>query len=238
MTTTCEPNILVIICPLCEERSTQCTCWIDFGDDKSCTLRSDPNTQICSVCGYEISNCLCDFPSHDINLDTGVCVRCLLVNPGNQVCSSTKTYDPSITTSTPKLPREKSGARRRLFGSVQYHYVSTCEVMDSFTKPDFEAHPIKCGQSTFLAPGESSIIPTNMIITEPTARVVGFLSVSENPPSYWLESMINHCFAVKTGVLASDFIGKLSVSVINKMSEPIVIKEGTNLGFLKFHKFI
>ena len=238
MTTTCEPNILVIICPLCEERSTQCICRFDIGDDKSCTLQSDPNTQICNVCGYEISNCLCDFPSHDINLNTGVCVRCLLVDPGNQICSAPKTCGINLTTSTPKLPREKSGARRRLFGGVQYHYVSTCEMIDSFTKPDFEVHPIKCSQAVFLEPGESSIIPTNMIITEPTARIVGFLSISENPPSYWLESMINHCFTVKTGVLASDFVGNLNISIINKMSEPIVVKEGTNLGFLKFHKFI
>lgn len=238
MTTMCEPNVLVIICPLCEERSTQCTCRFDFEDEKSCTLQSESDTQICGVCGCEISNCLCDFQSHEINLDTGVCVRCLLVNPGNQMCPAAQAYRPSVITSTPKLPREKSGARRKLFGDVQYHYVSTCEVLDSFTKPDFEVHPVKCRQSTFLAAGESSIIPTNMIVTEPTARVVGFLSISENPPSYWLESMINHCFAIKTGVLPGDFVGGLSISVINKMSESIVIKEGTNLGFLKFHKFI
>ena len=131
MTTKCEPNNFVIICPLCEERSTQCTCRIDFGDDKSCTLQSDPNTQICNMCGYEISNCLCDFPSHDINLNTGVCVRCLLVDPGNQICSAAKTCGVNLTTSTPKLPGEKSGARRRLFGGVQYHYESIISHVDT-----------------------------------------------------------------------------------------------------------
>ena len=238
MTTMCEASSLIIICPLCEERSTQCVCRFDLRDDKSCTLQTEPDTRICSVCGYESSNCLCDFQSHEINLDTGVCVRCMLVNPGNQMCSPAKTYEQNPPASTPKPAKEKSGARRRLFECVQYRYVSTSELADSFTKPDFEVHPIKCGTSIFLEPGESSIINTNIIITEPTARILGFHSVSENPPSYWLESMISHCFTIKTGVVASDFIGNLKVSVINKMIEPIVIKTGTNLGFLKFHKFI
>ena len=115
ISTMCEPTIQMIVCPLCEEKSTQCTCHFDFEDDKSRTLQSESGTQICGVCGCELSNCLCDFQSHDINLDSGVCIKCLLVNPGNQTCSAAMGYIPDIITSTPKAPRERFGARRKLF---------------------------------------------------------------------------------------------------------------------------
>ena len=162
----------------------------------------------------------------------------MLVEPGNQLCNGGDTQRFGAITSTPKLPKERSSVRRKLFEDKQFHYVTTCEISDSFTKPDYEIHPIKCKQSTFLSAGESSNIPTNVIITEAIGKVVGFLSISGNPPCYWLESMTNHCFGFKTGVLSGEFVGGLNVSVIKKMSESIVIKEGTNLGFLEFHKFI
>ena len=238
ITTMCEPAVLVIVCPLCEEKSTQCTCHFDFEDEKSCTLQSESGTRICGVCGCEVSSCLCDFQTHDINVDSGVCIKCLLVDPCNQMCSSTSAYIPNVVTSTPKVPRERLGARRKLFEEVQHHYVTTSEVLDSYTKPDFEVHPVRCSKSTFLSAGESLIIKTDIIVTEPVGRTVGFLTIVGNPPWYWLETMTNHCFTVKTGVLRGDFVGGLSVSVINKMSESIVIKEGTNLCFLEFHKFV
>ena len=234
----CEPKIQIIVCPLCEEKSTECTCRFDFENDKSCTLQSESCTQICGVCGCEFSNCLCDFQSHNINLDTGVCTKCLLVNPGNQTCSAAMGYIPNVITSTPKTSRERFGARRKLFEEVQYHYVTTSEQADSHTKPDFEVHPVKCAKSTFLDSGESLIIQTDVIVTEPVGRVAGFLTIVGNPPWYWLESLTSHCFTVKTGVLRGDFVGVLSISVINKMPESIVIKEGTNLCFLEFHKFV
>ena len=238
ITTMCEPTVLIIVCPLCEEKSTQCTCRFDFEDEKSCTLQSESDTRICGVCGCELSNCLCDFQTHDINLDTGICIKCLLVDPGNQTCSSPSAYIPDVITSTPKVPRERLGVRRKLFEEIQHHYVTTSEVLDSYTKPDFEVHPVKCSKSAFLLPGESLIIKTDIIVTESVGKIVGFLTIVGNPPWYWLETMTNHCFTVKTGVLRGDFVGGLSVSVINKMSESIVIKEGTNLCFLEFHKFV
>ena len=126
----CEPKIQIIVCPLCEEKSKECTCRFDFENDKSCTLQSELCTQICGVCGCEFSNCLCDFQSHNINLDTGVCTKCLLVNPGNQTCSAAMGYIPDVVTSTPKTSRERFGARRRLFEEIQYHYVTTSEQAD------------------------------------------------------------------------------------------------------------
>ena len=109
---------------------------------------------------------------------------------------------------------------------------------DSITKADYELHPVKCQQSVFLEAGESRNILTNVIIIEPIGRVMGFLSVSGNPPRYWLEAMTTNCFCIKTGVLPGDYIGNLTVSIINKMDEPIIVKEGTNLGFLEYQKLI
>jgi hypothetical protein len=109
---------------------------------------------------------------------------------------------------------------------------------DSFTKPDYEIHPVKCRHSVFLEPGESLNIITNVIITESVGRVTEFLAVSGNSPGYWLESMTANCFCIKAGVLPGDYVGSLTVSVINKMSESIVLKGGTNLGFLEYQKLI
>ena len=120
-----------------------------------------------------------------------------------------------------------------MFTDVPLRYVSTSVPTDSFTKPDYEIHPVKCRQSVFLQPGESLNVITNVIITEAVGKVTGFLTVSGNYPCYWLESMTTNCFCIKTGVLPGDYVGCLTVSIINKMSEAIVLKEGTNLGFLE-----
>jgi hypothetical protein len=124
-----------------------------------------------------------------------------------------------VLTNTPKPEKEKFRTRRRLFKDVPLQYVSTSVPADSFTKPDYEIHSVKCRQSLFLAAGESLNILTNVIITEAVGRVVGFLAVLGNPQCYWLESMTTNCFCIKTGVLPGDFVGNLKVS--ESISRPI-----------------
>ena len=239
LTMAAEKDInILIVCPLCEEKSSECRCKFDWEDEKSISIQSQPATIICGFCGNLISNCLCDTPMHDIDLETGVCSKCLQQSPGNQLCTSGCTSQSDVLTSTPKVEKEKFRARRRLFKDVPFHYVSTSVPTDSFTKPDYEIHPVKCRHSVFLEPGESLNIITNVIITESVGRVTGFLAVSGNSPGYWLESMTANCFCIKAGVLPGDYVGSLTVSVINKMSESIVLKGGTNLGFLEYQKFI
>jgi hypothetical protein len=238
MTTEKDTNVL-IVCPLCDEKFSQCRCNVDWEDENSVSIRTEADTIICGFCGNLISNCMCDFPQHNINKETGVCVKCLQHSPGNQLCISRSAGQSDVVTSTPKSEKEKSASRRKLFADdVPYHYVSTSVPTDSFTKPDYEVHPIKCKQSVFLGPGESVNLSTNVIITEAVGTVTGFLFIMGNPPQYWLESMTASCFCIKTGVLRGDYAGSLSVSIINKMSESIVVKSGTNLGLLKYQKFI
>ena len=237
MATEKDINVL-IVCPLCDEKRSQCRCKLDWEDENSISIQTQPDTVICGFCGNLISNCLCDLPLHDIDMETGVCSKCLQHSPGNQLCTSRCDNQSDILTSTPKPEKEKFGARRKLFKDVPLHYVSTSVPTDSFTKPDYEVHPVKCRHSVFLEPGESLNLLTNVIITEAVGRVTGFLAVSGNPPRYWLESMTTSCFCIKTGVLPGDYVGSLTVSVINKMSESIVVKGGTNLGLLMYQKFI
>ena len=228
----------MIVCPICEEKYTQCQCKFDWENENSVTINLQANTIICGLCGSLISNCLCDIPHHEINLESGVCIKCLQHAPGNQLCTSSDVKPSNTITSTPKSTGEKKGARRKLFDEIPFHYVSTSMSNDSITKPDYELYPVKCDQSGFLGAGESKNISTNVIIIEPIGRIVGFLSVSGNPLRYWLQSMTTSCFCIKTGVLPGDYIGNLTVSIINKMDEAIIVKEGTNLGFLEYQKFI
>jgi hypothetical protein len=229
---------VVICCPLCEEPATKCTCSFDFEEPESCTIGSQSQTLICGVCGNLIVSCLCDFSTHNIDLDSGICSKCGAMQPGNQICTSGDVDNCDIITSTPKIKKENTRTRRRLFEEIPPHYVTASEGVNGFAKPEYEIHPIKSSESIFLSPGESANIKTNVILTEPIGKIVGFLSISGNPQCYWLGSMTNHCFCIKTGVLPGDHIGGLFVSIINKTSSSIVVKLGTNLGVLEFQKFI
>ena len=97
---------VIICCPLCEEPGTKCTCSFEFEDPESCTLGSQSQTLICGVCGNLIVNCLCDFPTHTIDLNSGICSKCNIMQPGNQVCTSGTVGDCGIVTSTPKIKNE------------------------------------------------------------------------------------------------------------------------------------
>ena len=79
---------VVICCPLCEEPATKCACSFDFEVPESCTIGSQSQTLICGVCGNLIVNCLCDFSTHNIDLDSGICSKCGVIQPGNQICTS------------------------------------------------------------------------------------------------------------------------------------------------------
>ena len=59
-----------------------------------------------------------------------------------------------------------------------------------------------------------------------------------NPQNYWLGLVVNECFLIKSGVLSSDFVDVLHISIINKSVAPVVLKAGTNLGMLEFSKYI
>ena len=160
------------------------------------------------------------------------------MQPVNQVCTSGTVGDCEIVTSTPKIKNEGSCIRRSLFEEIPALYVTASEGIYGFAKAEYKIRPIKSSESMFLSPGESANIKTNVILTEPIGKIVGFLSISGNPQCYWLGSMTNHCFCIKTGVLLGDYIWVLFVSIINKTSNSIVVKLGTNLGVLEFSKFI
>ena len=75
-------------------------------------------------------------------------------------------------------------------------------------------------------------------MTECDGDNVGFLTISQNPQNYWLGSVVNECFLIKSGVLSSEFDGVLHIYVINESTIPVVLKAGTHLGVLEFSKFI
>ena len=110
--------------------------------------------------------------------------------------------------------------------------------MDGFDKPEYKFHQIKSAESKFLKSGESIRIKSNIIITESVGENAGFLTISRNPQNYWLGTVVNECFLIKSGVLSSDFVGVLHISIINKSVAPVVLKAGTNLGMLEFSKYI
>ena len=116
--------------------------------------------------------------------------------------------------------------------------MTTSESVDGFHKPEYEFHQIKSSESKFLKSGESIRIKSNIIVTECVGDNAGFLTISRNPQNYWLGSVVNECFLIKSGVLSSDFVGVLHISVINKSTNPVFLKAGTNLGVLEFSKFI
>jgi hypothetical protein len=53
--------------------------------DSSCTLETTDETPLCSVCGKIVRDCFCDFVTHQILEDTGICIQCGLDNPCNQI---------------------------------------------------------------------------------------------------------------------------------------------------------
>ena len=161
-----------------------------------------------------------------------------MVSCSLEICTSGGDGNCDILTSTPKIKKEGSCTRRRLFEEIPAHYVTASEGINGFTKAEYEIHRIKSSESMFLSPGESANIKTNVILTEPIGKIVGFLSNSGNPQCYWLGSMTNHRFCIKTVVLPGDYIGGLFVSIINKTSSSIVVKLGTNLRVLEFQTFI
>ena len=94
-------------CPLCEENVSDCNC--GFGaekeNDKSITLTSEDDRRVCGACRVVTKNCLCNFQCHNLNLDSGICSKCGVFQPGNQLCSAVE-IDDHIITSTPKTTKE------------------------------------------------------------------------------------------------------------------------------------
>ena len=117
---------------------------------------------------------------------------------------------------------------------VPTHYVTSSELQDGFAKTEYEFHQVKSSESNFLKPGESIKIKANIVITESVGKNVGFSTVSGNPSNYWIGSVVNECFLVKTGVLSGDFLGGLYISIINKTVSSVIVKAGTNLGVFEF----
>ena len=113
-------------CPLCEENISNCEC--GFGsekeNDKSITLSSEDDRLVCGDCGVVTKNCLCNFQCHNLNLDSGICSKCGVFQPGNQLCSAVE-LDDDIITSTQKTTKEGVYARRKIFKELRIHYVTT-----------------------------------------------------------------------------------------------------------------
>ena len=79
-------------------------------------------------------NCLCDFSTHNIDLDSGICSKCGVMQPGNQICTSGGDGNCDILTSTPKIKKEGSRTRRRFFEEIPAHYVTASEGINGFAK--------------------------------------------------------------------------------------------------------
>ena len=218
----------LICCPLCEESVQICTCRfnVDEETDKSQTIFLESEIRICGVCGTGTRQCLCDFPTHTIDTNTGTCIKGFATNLHNQQCPVMRS-DTAFDASTPKMKHSGLRVRRKLFEEIPPHYVSVSQGL-CFPKPEYEIHQVKSSEEIFLRPSETGIIRSNIIVTEPIGKIVGFLAVSGNHYSYWLAPMSNECFWIKTGVIQSDFVGPLHVSVVNKSRYPI----------LEFSKFI
>ena len=75
-------------CPLCEETVSDCICGfgVEKENDKSITLTSEDDLRVCAACGVFTKSCLCDFQCNNLNLDTGICSKCGVFQPGHQVC--------------------------------------------------------------------------------------------------------------------------------------------------------
>ena len=97
-------------CPLCEENVSECICGfgVEKENDKSITLTSEDDLRVCAACGVFTKSCLCDFQRHNLNLDTGICSKCGVFQPGNQVCPTVVISD-QVITSTPKMESTRGG---------------------------------------------------------------------------------------------------------------------------------
>ena len=227
------------VCPLCEEGVSKCFCGslTSPKTDSSCSLRSEPEQPLCSQCDEMVINCNCDFQLHDIAPESGLCLNCGLIDPQNQLCGWSKPIADSFLADTP-VRKNNSKARRQLFKSIPTLSASTIEGQDGFLRGDFEVYQVKAFESCNIGIGETALITTNVIFPPQTEKAIGFFTVVNIHPGYWLYNPLVTTFVIKEGVLPTNFTGTLNISVLNKSDDQVTIMAGTSLGCLQFHRFI
>ena len=204
--------------------------------DSSCTLESTVEIPICGVCGAVVRDCFCDYLTHEV-MEDGVCIQCGLDNPGNQICEW-RGEPPLQIDGTPVRKASRLNSRRNLFKPVPLHYVCSAEGENGFYRPEFELYQIYATDSYIVNPGQTVRLNTNIVVKETLTRPVGFFAIGNQHPGYWLYKQCSSKFYLKEGVLSTNYQGVLLVSVLNKSTDIVTIRQGTNLGCLCFNRYM
>jgi hypothetical protein len=204
--------------------------------DSSCTLESSVEIPLCAVCGRVVRDCFCDFLTHEI-MEDGVCIQCGLDNPGNQICEW-RGEPPLHIDGTPVRKTSGMNSRRNLFKTVPLQFVCNAEGENGFYRPEFELYQIIATDSYTVSPGQTVRVSTNIVVKQSLGHPVGFFSIVNQHPGYWLYKQCSSKFYVKEGVVSSHHQGVLLVSVLNKSTDIVTIRQGTSLGCLYFNRFM
>ena len=227
------------VCPLCELTMKNCQCGSvrSARTDSSCTLLTNDQNSLCSICGKFVMNCFCDFYTHSIIMETGVCGRCGLDNPGNQICGWSVDGGRDIV-DTPSRGSDMVNPRRNLFKVVQSQFISISEGSNGFTRGEFEVYHLRADHDHVVTPGQTASVKSNIVVTPPSEEIAGFLSVTNQHPSYWLHKPCSTKNFLKEGVLSTAFNGYIHVSVMNKSDNLITLRAGSILGCVHFNRFL
>jgi hypothetical protein len=83
-------------------------------------------------------------------------------------------------------------------------------------------------------PGQTVIVKTNIVVMHSLGDPAGFFTITNQHPGYWLHKQCSAKFYMKEGVVSTHYTGVN----LNKSTDNVMIRQGTNLGCLQFNLFI
>jgi hypothetical protein len=144
---------------------------------------------------------------------------------------------PQINT-TPVRRSSTINARRNLFKTVPSQFVCNGEGENVFLRPDFEVYQIRATESYIVNPGQTVRVKSNIVVMHSLGDPAGFFTLANQHPGYWLHKPCSAKFFMKEGVISTHHTGVIFVIVLNKSTDNVMIRQGTNLGCLQFNCFI
>jgi dUTPase len=119
----------------------------------------------------------------------------------------------------------------------QSHYNSFVIVRERMVFWD-QSLKILATDSYTVNPGQTVRVKTNIVVMHSLGDPAGFFTITNQHPGYWLHKQCSAKFYMKEGVVSTHYTGVILVSVLNKSTDNVMIRQGTTLGCLQFNRFI
>jgi dUTPase len=102
----------------------------------------------------------------------------------------------------------------------------------------FSVYQILATDSYTVNPGQTVRVSTNIVVMQSLGDPAVFFTNINQHPGYWLYKQCSAKFYMKEGVVSTHYTGIILVSVVNKSTDNVTIRQGTSLGCLHFNRFM